>query len=391
MPTPSAALFGAFDRHNFGDLLFPHILAALLPTRHYRFLGLADRDLRPWGGHRTRAIGARAEPPAALIHVGGEILDCTAWEAAVMLASPAAATAAVDSLDAYPADRDAWAARRLATADGAPYVAGVDRFGETVPRLFNAVGGCGLAQRPPVFVAEVLAKLRGAVHLGVRDGATRAFLAARGIAAELAPDPAVLVAHLFGDVVCCRGAAGEIAAIRRRFPAGYLVFQCSADFGDDATLDALAAALDTWPRRQGIVIFRAGLAPWHDDAETGQRLATRLAGRAVHCLASAHLLDLCALLAAARCYAGSSLHGRIVAAAFAVPAVSLCHPTGGSPKLQAYAHTWFGERPLLAPPAKLAETLAAALDVAKPVLEKEAEIMASAYRDYFAHWRHWLD
>lgn len=390
MPAPSIALFGAFDRHNFGDLLFPHILAALLPKRRCRFLGLADRDLRPWGGHHTCAIGTRTGLAAALVHAGGEILDCTAWEAAVMLASPTEA-AAVRSLDAHPAAREAWAAHRLGTADGAPYVAGRDRIGDAVPRLFNAVGGCELSQRPPAFIAEVLAKLRDAAHVGVRDGTTQAFLAARGIAAELAPDPAVLVAHLFGDAIRSRGIAGEIAAIRRRFPAGYLAFQCSADFGDDATLDTLAAALDTWPRQQGIVIFRAGLAPWHDDRETGQRLTTRLAGRAVHCLASAHLLDLCALLAEARCFAGNSLHGRIVAAAFAVPSVSLCHPTGGSPKLQAYAHTWYGERLLLASPVRLAEALAAATDVAKPQLAMAADNMASAYRDYFAHWRRWLD
>jgi hypothetical protein len=27
---PSLTLFGAFDRHNFGDLLFPHLMRTLL-------------------------------------------------------------------------------------------------------------------------------------------------------------------------------------------------------------------------------------------------------------------------------------------------------------------------------------------------------------------------
>ena len=39
-------LFGAFDRHNFGDLLFPHVAAALLPGRKLAFAGLAERDPR---------------------------------------------------------------------------------------------------------------------------------------------------------------------------------------------------------------------------------------------------------------------------------------------------------------------------------------------------------
>ena len=34
-------LFGAFDRHNFGDLLFPHVTARLLGRSVLLFAGLA--------------------------------------------------------------------------------------------------------------------------------------------------------------------------------------------------------------------------------------------------------------------------------------------------------------------------------------------------------------
>jgi len=47
-------LFGAFDRHNLGDLLFPHIAGALLPGTDLFHAGLARRDLRPHGGHAVR-------------------------------------------------------------------------------------------------------------------------------------------------------------------------------------------------------------------------------------------------------------------------------------------------------------------------------------------------
>lgn len=43
-------LFGAFDRHNFGDLLFAHIAATLLDGRPLLFAGLLARDLRAHGG-----------------------------------------------------------------------------------------------------------------------------------------------------------------------------------------------------------------------------------------------------------------------------------------------------------------------------------------------------
>ena len=50
-------LFGAFDRHNLGDLLLGRIAAELaarlLPGREVRFAGLATRDLRADGGARV--------------------------------------------------------------------------------------------------------------------------------------------------------------------------------------------------------------------------------------------------------------------------------------------------------------------------------------------------
>lgn len=51
MRTP-VVLFGAFDRHNLGDLLFAHIAAALLPGKDLIHAGLAERDLRALGGMR---------------------------------------------------------------------------------------------------------------------------------------------------------------------------------------------------------------------------------------------------------------------------------------------------------------------------------------------------
>ena len=68
-----------------------------------------------------------------------------------------------------------------------------------------------------------------------------------GIAAALMPDPVVLVAELFGTRIAEHARHGEPAALRAAFPAGYLAVQCSAVFGDDATLDALAAQLALAP------------------------------------------------------------------------------------------------------------------------------------------------
>lgn len=347
-PTVPLILFGACDRHNFGDLLFPHVAAALLPDREIIVAGLAARDLTSYGGHRVAPLvelaGQCRDRPVEILHVGGEILTCDAWQAAVMLQTPAEAQAAIAHYEHQPALRRTWAEVQLGIADRAPYAVARARFPRATRVAYQSVGGVALGACDPALRAEVLAKLGEADYVSVRDRRTQALLAAAGIHAGLEPDPAEMVAELFGTEIGRHGDAGEVAGLRRAFPQGYLAVQFSADFGDDATLAGIAAELDRIAAETGlgIVLFRAGAAPWHDDLEVYRRTVARMRTGAVRLFASLHLWDICALIATSRGYCGSSLHGRIVAMAFALPRVSLVHPdqSGCPTKQAAYVETW---------------------------------------------------
>lgn len=343
---PPLILFGAFDRHNLGDLLFAHI-AARLAKRPVVFAGLAERDLTAWGGHRVRAIGEIArswgEAPADLLHVGGEILTCSRFEAAVMLQSSEEATAAIRRYERNPAEGDRWAQQTLNVPQQLPYVAPRSLFRNPRRFVFHGIGGVAFDRLPAPLRDEALAALHAADRVCVRDATTRAHLAAVGIAADLAPDPAALAARLFPEEIARHAAQGEVAALRARFPQAYLAIQFSADFGDDATLAQLAAQLSEIQARSGLalVFFCAGRAPWHDDPTVYEHLLARLPpDRPAAIFRSAHLWDLCALLAHATAFCGSSLHGRILATAFARPAVSLTRNPAEPSKPGAYAATW---------------------------------------------------
>jgi hypothetical protein len=391
-------LFGAFDRHNFGDLLFPHIAAALLPGRDLVFAGLAARDLRPYGGHDVQALadvaaawGRHPGHPVHLLHVGGEILSCTAWQAAVMLLPPEQAPATVTYLETRPEEKEAWTRARLGRPDLAPYAVPRHLFPRAARISYNAVGGVDLGGYAPAQRAEVQAKLRDADAVGVRDHHTLAHLAAAGIAARLMPDPAVLVAELFGAEIRRHAQQGEVAQLQRTFAQGYLAVQCSADFGDDATLATLAAQLDTVAATSGlgVALFRAGAAPWHDDLATLERLAARMCTPAVLVFRSLHLWDICALIASSRGFCGSSLHGRIVAMAFGLPRLNLCI---GSPqatcaavsKQTAYAATWEAAGlPGQVAVGDLTEGLQQALTADAALLRQTAAALARRYRAAF--------
>lgn len=147
-------------------------------------------------------------------------------------------------------------------------------------------------------------------------------------------------------------------------PEGWIATQCGAEFADDATLDRLAAALGRAARDAGcgVALFRAGIAPWRDDPGVPARLAARLAPTRCAVLDSVNAWDLAALVAGSRAYAGSSLHGRIVAIAFAVPRVGLATPASDlqAGRQAAFAATWDPDMPGVVLPDGLDGALARA-------------------------------
>ncbi|MDO9242197.1 MAG: polysaccharide pyruvyl transferase family protein, partial [Rhodocyclaceae bacterium] len=119
--------FGAFDRHNLGDILLGHMAAKQPGADAGLFAGLATRDLRSCGGQRVAELDTFTAP-LTLIHVGGELLDCDAAQAAYMLNEP----------------EPRW--RRQA-----PYVVARHELPPGSAVEFRAVGGVELAERDEAF------------------------------------------------------------------------------------------------------------------------------------------------------------------------------------------------------------------------------------------------
>ncbi|QGZ58280.1 polysaccharide pyruvyl transferase family protein [Paraburkholderia acidiphila] len=394
MAATPTVIFGAFDRHNFGDLLIAQVVARMLPRRERLFAGLAARDPHGDGGPATVAlahIAAFSRGRAVnVIHAGGELLTCNAWEAAVMLAPSQRVPALICAEREWLRDAREWAQRHVRVASLAPYVLSKSALrGVRVKHLaFNAIGGVELDASNAQLRADVLAALQSADTVSVRDRQTAALLANHGIETHLIPDPATMTAVLFGTSIHRHAASLALREVRHAFPGGYAAVQFSADFGDDATLDTLAAQLALAARAHGmgIVLFRAGAAPWHDDLQVYERLAARLCAARVRVFASLNVWDIGALIAGSRIYCGSSLHGRIVAMAYALPRINISRPDhsidGG--KHAAYVRTWEAPGlPGVVQLGNLADALANALESDGETLRETASALARRYRTVF--------
>lgn len=385
-------LIGAFDRHNFGDLLFPHVAGRLFGGDNLLYAGVAERDLRPAGGFKTRALSRLAREldgrPLNIVHAGGEVLCCDAWQAAVMVQPSEQLQALLQRPEGDGEERAMWTRKVLGLSARAPYMASRQLFPGAEKIIYTAVGGVGLDACDVTFRAEVVSKLKEADYISVRDRQTRAHLREHGITPRLVPDPAVMVAELFGEPIRQAAQSGEVATIQAAFPKGYLAVQYSADYGDDKTLREMAAQLDAWGAAsgQGVVLFRAGAAPWHDDLGCYRRLAGFMRSTRVHIFASLNLWEICAVIARSAAFCGSSLHGRIIAMAFGLPRLNLRHPDARcrTGKQESYAETW--ELPGLHTTVDvggIAAGLARAMAHDRGLLQQHASTLAARYREEF--------
>jgi hypothetical protein len=180
-----------------------------------------------------------------------------------MVQAPDEAARIIVRYDGKPDEGMAWATSHLGIDREAAYIVPKCQFKRPGSFAYNAVGGVDLPLLPQSMQAEVADGLREADYVSVRDAATQRALASLGIQAALAPNPAVLVAELFGERIVAHSERNDVTQASGVFQAGYIAFQCSADFADDATLDALAEQLDQVMRETRLESSSSAPAPLH--------------------------------------------------------------------------------------------------------------------------------
>ncbi|MFC0450887.1 polysaccharide pyruvyl transferase family protein [Rhodococcus jostii] len=330
MTSPNVISVGAFDRFNYGDLLFPLVLESRWPARsnstlsHYALWGARGND---WGTARSGSARdlrrcLTEQPPAGCIVAGGEVLSAT-WYDLTRHSIPSGFDLAVAALHRTVPRRHLSAACR-ALAGGMwplPLVPDASTSNQ-MPVVYNAVGATSVDTLSGGDRARVLGSLRAGKYLSVRDNSSVDILRSHGIDADLAPDSAAIIDQLF-------------PAPPKR--PGTLVFQCSRHWlrGHE---DEVVSQLRALSERYEISLLAIGLAGGHSDLTALRRLFRRLSKttKRVRLVEPVNVRDVAAEIASADGYVGTSLHGSITAIAYGTPVVGLDR----IPKLTEYLATW---------------------------------------------------
>lgn len=321
---PSVLLVGAYERDNFGDLLFLHQTERYLEGAHLEVAA-------PFPGATSENVPRVVPGYAAVMRsrsfdhiwtVGGEVGDVTVDTAAIMSAPAiAASVSGIDCADSITA------LTGLDPKDGAYLVNPrlLPPFSRTELHV-NSVGVSRIVTLNSRRRWRLLRSLYASRHVSVRDSESSRILTRFGISHTLAPD-------LIQTIALTRPRGSDPQP-------DVALFQMSEELlsrhGPARVANALASS---FPRHMKIELFVAGSAPGHDSVALYEQVKRALRAshphRAVEISSVGSALDRADQIARSGLWIGSSLHGRIVSCAYDIPRISL-----EVDKVTAYARTW---------------------------------------------------
>jgi hypothetical protein len=338
------------DRYNFGDLLFPILTrwsltacAGISARYDFEQYGLVSSDLGRFGAQPSRGMADLYRDSGAgdvILLAGGENLAQTWFVMHLTLLDPEAAAERLRFAERAGAETAELASRRaLRGRHMFPYILPPKAFRGAVRVMYNSVGGWPLDGYPEGQQRVISETLHQASFVSVRDTQTAAILRRLDPALSVfeAPDCAFLLPEMWPRERLDAMASPEV----RRLVAeseGFLCFQCNCRYGD-ANRDELKRQLRVLAAESGLDIVLVPMARIHSfESHTFLGSLALELGPRVHLLPeSAHICDIAYVLACARLFCGTSLHGAITTLAYGSPLVAL---QTDDPKLRFNLASW---------------------------------------------------
>lgn len=343
-----AVLLGAFDRFNYGDLLFPIVvqneMAEHSPDTETVIHALIESDLSRYGALKTLSLSALYKqdvlrPGDAVIFAGGGTIGVDwAYMHANLLGTMG--NHVLYYLKRLFGERvaDMLSQHYFGARSPFPWVAGPEDFPVPVKVAYNAVGGSEFANLAPSVQKRTLDRLGKASYLSVRDAETKRLFASieDRVAVELAPDSAILMSEQFPLVRLKQRASAALCASIDTGP--YLCFQSNVNYARKNT-DRIVAALEKIYETHGLraLLLPIGRYVGLDDHIALSNILAKLRTPAEIVSDEASIWEIMLAIAHAQLFLGTSLHGNVTAQSFAVPHLGL---SDRPCKVDFYLGTW---------------------------------------------------
>ncbi len=389
------ALIGAYERDNFGDILFLKVCEKLLAPWPIVPLSFQSNNMYLEGSVAVISASAWFDCcqedflPAALIVAGGEVLTCSVSDALSCDIGPTLSDAfnAMSQVNKTQLGQIvAWRSGELA------YVPESTKFlnpnNQAIPIALNSVGGSGLKPGAAAF-STALEAIKQAAYVSVRDSVTHALFNGdepERKSVDLNPD---IVSTL---PICCQAeveaAYTDAISTSPWLTESYLLVQANDQYIREYGPEVIGEVIASTARALSLsVVFQpAGVASAHDSIEMLEELSMIVRDATngklhTYVQRDRGVWTQVAVIAHAACFVGTSLHGRIVASAYGRPRVGLKNS-----KVTIYASTWEEHdlQPFDTPIEDLPSAVSRAMAVAPSILLSHANKQAHLASTGFA-------
>ncbi len=327
---------GAYDRDNFGDILFYIITQKYLQKHNIIPGGITSEDMRTFMDEIVLPyplLLEKAEWDIVWV-VGGEVGGVTKTDAIRMVTSAEFDNVYLTAEKEIREKIDEFYSYKLGDKTTAyiPDRDEINRRNKNAKLILNSVGLASLVSVPKEVREHTNETLKTANYINVRDVASKEYCERYGIKANIAPDLVHTFKKHFG-----------IPEKQQGTPDEYITVQFNELSRREESLSSIATSIDRLISSTGyeVLFFAAGIANHHDSFEYYQELQKYMRySDKTHLYYERNPVALSACIANAKLWLGSSLHGRILAATYAVPRVSLRNE-----KVSTYAAYWDEDQP----------------------------------------------
>jgi Polysaccharide pyruvyl transferase len=289
-------LFGAFERHNFGDWLMAYCATELIKPKQTEWLYDFDDfglGINPCVGNYVKLNDfLNRTPEPNIIHVGGETLACTSK---------------------YAAEKSSQT-NKLTFNRPLHYVLPEKLESKVIRRFFFGVGGMGIPVLDRTQTESLVDSLESALWVSVRDPLSQTNLRNIGVRARLGPDLVHVISKLLP-----REAQSSNEKTK-------LVLQISEILLKTYLNETSDLIIKYFSEYDSITLVIAGIAPGHDSFCAYFNLVgivNKTRTNWVKILFDIDPLSIVREIASADLVVASSLHFRIVAMSYAVPRISI--------------------------------------------------------------------
>ena len=315
-------LYGAFGRHNFGDMLFPYILKSLLKSNSINtdieYCDIAEADMRRDGGHNVKSITDffDYESELNLIQVGGHTAnDC-------------------NPLNFFPHELKIKYAPFFDQKDIKPsYILSKKTFNKPNVFVANAVGG---------FSASGANKLKEYDYVGFRNKGSYDKSLDFGLNCQFTPDCVVLLKHFYDKTISERNLTSEdIKTLHNLHGKEYISVQVNQGLLNRRSGKIIQNLKNVIKETKlPLVFFCAGIAPGHDSVNLyKQKFQNSLPNDMIYFFEGTNIWDICNVISNAKFVIGTSLHVRIVSTVCNVPRITL-YSFHADKKAKAFIEEW---------------------------------------------------